>query len=108
MLPWFEGVSPVFFVSSTYTAPAEAIAAMLPEHRVWVAALYEQEIFFLSGRLVPPAGGFMMARGVTRTDLEAILATDPFRIAKLLTHNIIELAPTRWAPGLDFVAGDAS
>lgn len=91
----------MFMVTSSYEAPAEAIAAALPAHREWVAALYERGIFVLSGRLRPATGGFMLAVGVTEAELEAILATDPFRIAGLLRHTILALEPTRWASEFD-------
>jgi uncharacterized protein YciI len=90
----------MFLVTSTYAAAPEAIAAALPAHRLWVEALYDRGVFVLSGRLVPPTGGFMLARGVARDELEAILATDPFRERNLLDHAIQELQPTRWAPAL--------
>lgn len=91
----------MFLVTSSYTAPAEAIAAALPAHREWVGALYDRGIFILSGRLRPATGGFMLAIGVSRAELEALLAGDPFRIGGLLTHTIIELEPTRHAAAFD-------
>ncbi len=91
----------MFLVTSTYRATPEAIAAALPAHREWVGALYDRGIFILSGRLVPPTGGFMVAVGIARAELDALLATDPFRQASLLDHSIVELAPTRWALPFD-------
>ncbi len=91
----------MFMVTSSYAAPAEAIAAALPAHRDWVGALYDRGVFILSGRLKPATGGFMLAIGVSRDELEAILASDPFRLAGLLTHTITELEPTRHAPEFD-------
>ena len=88
----------MFMVTSHYTAPPEAIAAALPAHRAWVGDLYARGVFILSGRLKPATGGFMLATGVSRVELEAILATDPFRLAGLLTHSFVELEPTRHAP----------
>lgn len=87
----------MFMVTSTYLAPTEAIAAALPAHREWVAALYARGVFILSGRLVPPTGGFMLAIGVARDELDAILMTDPFRMGGLLVHNVTALEPTRFA-----------
>lgn len=90
----------MFLVTSTYTASADEIAAFLAEHRAWLAPLFDSGVFVLSGRLVPFTGGFMVARGIGRAALEATLATDPFRVAGLLTHTIIELEPMRAAPSL--------
>jgi uncharacterized protein YciI len=97
----------LFLVLSTYTASPEAIALVLPEHRAWVAELYDRQVFVLSGRLTPPTGGFMLARGVARAELESLLANDPFRRNGLLTHAILELTPTRWSAALASLADDA-
>lgn len=97
----------MFFITSAYSAPPERIAAALPVHRDWVGDLYDRGIFLLSGRLVPFSGGFMLAGGVTRDELDAILASDPFRLAGLLTHQIVELEPTRAAERLAFLEKDA-
>lgn len=77
---------------------------MLPEHREWLGDLYARGVFVLSGRLVPPTGGFMLARGVERKELEEILAGDPFRRDGLLTHSVIELSVTRCSPELAGIA----
>ncbi|MCW6512162.1 YciI family protein [Lichenifustis flavocetrariae] len=91
----------MFLVTSTYLASSEAIQHRLPEHRAWIDTHYANGTFFLSGRLVPPTGGFMLVRGISRDDLEGLLATDPFRLNGLLAHTIVELAPTRAALGLN-------
>lgn len=88
----------MFMITSAYRAPQPEIAAALPAHRAWIDALYARGIFVLSGRLVPPSGGFMLAIGIGRAELEALLATDPFRTADLLDHTVTELEPTRHAP----------
>lgn len=97
----------MFLITSTYSAPPDEIARALPEHRDWVGTLYERGVFVLSGRLVPPTGGFMVARGIGRADLETLLATDPFRRKGLLTHAILELSPTRSSDALISLMEDA-
>lgn len=91
----------MFLVTSRYTASPEEIARALPAHREWLSLLYDRGIFVLSGRLVPPTGGFMLARGIGRSELEALLADDPFRREGLLVHSITELSPGRWSAELD-------
>lgn len=97
----------MFIVTSRYHAPSEAIARALPAHRAWVEEQYARGIFVLSGRLVPPTGGFMLARGVTREGLDALLASDPFRLQDLLVHDVVELQPTRWIEALAELEGAA-
>jgi len=98
----------MFLITSRYTASPEEIARALPAHREWLSVLYERGIFILSGRLVPPTGGFMLAHGIGRAELEALLADDPFRREGLLAHSIIELAPSRWSAELDAVMKGSS
>jgi uncharacterized protein YciI len=98
----------MFLVTSRYTASPEEIARVLPAHREWLSLLYDRGIFILSGRLVPPTGGFMLARGIGRPELEALLADDPFRHAGLLVHSITELAPSRWSAELDTIMKGSS
>lgn len=97
----------MFFITSAYSAPPERIAAVLPAHRDWVSRLYDRGVFLLSGRLVPFSGGFMLACGVARDELDEILATDPLRLGGLLTHQVVELEPTRAADRLAFLEKDA-
>ena len=85
----------LFLVTSRYTAPTDTIDFHLVEHRAWVDTLYSRGTFILSGRLAPPTGGFMLAREISRDELESLLATDPFRINDLLEHTITELVPTK-------------
>ena len=56
----------MFLVTSTYQASNEAIQHRLESHRAWLDTHYETGTFFISGRLVPPTGGFMLARGIGR------------------------------------------
>ena len=86
--------------TSRYLAPPETIALHLAAHREWLDAIYARGLFVLSGRLATGEGGFMLARALDRAGLEAILATDPFRVAGLLTHDILELHANRWCDAL--------
>ena len=77
----------VFIVTSRYHAPSEAIARAL---------LRDAPILVLDE-----------ARGVTRADLDALLASDPFRLQDLLVHDVVELQPTRWIEALAELEGAA-
>lgn len=93
----------MFLITSTYKVPRDTIAALLPEHRLWVDALYASGVFVMSGMLNPPTGGFMLARGIAREVLDDILATDPFRIENCLDHHVTTLSPNRFHPNLAFL-----
>lgn len=97
-----------FLVTSRYTAPPETIGAHLAAHRAWLDGHYARGVFLLSGRLAAGNGGFMLARGVERVELDILLATDPFRTRGLLVHDVLELAPTRWCDALSGLEEGAS
>lgn len=97
-----------FLVTSRYTAPPDTIGAHLAAHRAWLDGHYARGIFLLSGLLHSGGGGFMLARGVERFELDILLATDPFRTRGLLVHDVLELAPTRWCAALTGLEQEAS
>ena len=48
----------------------------------------------MSGRQRPPAGGLIVAADVDRTELERIVATDPYVTEGAAEYTIIEFGPT--------------
>jgi len=50
---------------------------------------------------VPRSGGVILVRAIPRERLDALLASDPFSLAGLVTHEIIEFNPTKQHPTLE-------
>jgi uncharacterized protein YciI len=84
----------MFVVLLTYTAPLPAIDELLPDHRQWLQGHYADGTFLLSGRQEPRTGGVILARGPSRAWIEAVCAQDPFALAGLATHTVVEVLPT--------------
>lgn len=51
----------MFVLELSYTAPLEAVDALLPDHVAWLDGLYEQGVFLASGRKEPREGGVILA-----------------------------------------------
>ena len=51
--------------------------------------------------LEPRAGGVILARAESKTQIESIIANDPFLIAEVARYTIVEFHPTRAAAGLE-------
>ena len=66
----------------------------------WLEEQYARGVFLLSGRRVPREGGFILARGIDRPELDAILDKDPFKAADVAAYQVIEVAPTMAAEPL--------
>ncbi|SDP20977.1 Uncharacterized conserved protein YciI, contains a putative active-site phosphohistidine [Streptomyces sp. cf386] len=90
----------MFVLELTYTAPIEAVDAVLEAHVAWLDEQYEQGVFLASGRKNPRDGGVIIAVAETRARIEEIAATDPFVGAGVCAYRITEFAATKTAPEL--------
>lgn len=85
----------MFIVLLEYKVPLDSVDKYLESHRLFLNKWYQEKIFIFSGRKIPRIGGVILASGVRREALEAILAQDPFLINKIAEYQIIEFQLTR-------------
>ena len=85
----------MFIVILNYTAPLEEIDRHLEAHNAWLEENYAAGHFLASGRQDPRTGGLVLARAADREELGRILAQDPFGIAEVATHTVIDWRPSR-------------
>ncbi len=78
----------------TYRVPLERIDELRPAHVAYLQEHYASGTFLVSGRQRPPAGGLIVAADVDRTELERIVATDPYVTEGAAEYTIIEFGPT--------------
>lgn len=90
----------MYVISLTYHAPLAEMDMARPKHLDWLQKHYDAGLFIASGRKVPPTGGVIIAKGMAREDLDALLATDPFAMDKLASYEIIEFDPKMTCPEL--------
>jgi uncharacterized protein YciI len=82
-----------FVIEITYTAAAEQVAEVRPEHRTFLQAGYDKGWLLFSGPQVGKAGGLIVARAPSREEIQALVAQDPYHIKSVATHSIIEFDP---------------
>ena len=85
---------------SNYVRPLEEVDAHRADH---IAHLERQRAagrFVAWGRLVPPTGGFILARGMDRATVDSVLAQDPFSVAGVAEWEVREVAVSGGAPDL--------
>ncbi|KMS75124.1 hypothetical protein ACM01_10755 [Streptomyces viridochromogenes] len=90
----------MFVLELTYTAPIEAVDAVLEAHVAWLDERYEQGVFLASGRKNPRDGGVILAVAEDRGRIEEIAAGDPFVTAGVCAYRITEFVATKTAPEL--------
>lgn len=90
----------MFVVLLQYTAPESDIDAQLVDHYEWVTRHYDDGDFIAAGHRHPRSGAVIIARAMPRGRLDAILATDPFALHKLVKYEVIEFQARRTIPEL--------
>ncbi|POX45758.1 hypothetical protein C3489_33425 [Streptomyces sp. Ru71] len=91
----------MFVMELIYTAPLDAVDAVLKDHVVWLDEQYAQGHFLASGRKEPRDGGVIIAVAGDRARIEAIAASDPFVAAGVCEYRITEFIATKTAPELE-------
>lgn len=90
----------MFIVSLTYICDLTEIDRFLDEHVAYLKEEYARGHFIASGRKNPRTGGIILAKTESRTELDAILAKDPFNRNKLARYDVQEFIPTMTSEGL--------
>ncbi|MEZ0069210.1 uncharacterized protein YciI [Streptacidiphilus sp. MAP12-20] len=90
----------MFVVTLSYTAPIEQVDALIGEHRAWLDTQYAAGVLLASGAKVPRTGGIVLAGGLDRAALDALLADDPFSKGGVARYDVVEFTATKTAPCL--------
>ncbi|BDQ37169.1 hypothetical protein SYK_15290 [Pseudodesulfovibrio nedwellii] len=91
----------MFIISLTYICDLTEIDRFLDEHVAYLKEEYARGHFIASGRKDPRTGGIILAKAKSRTELDTILAKDPFHREHLAKYDIQEFIPTMTALGLE-------
>jgi uncharacterized protein YciI len=91
----------MFVLELTYTAPLDAVDALLDAHRAWLEEQYEEGHFLASGRKNPRDGGVILAVAEDRARIEEVVAGDPFVTAGVCAYRVTEFVATKTAPALE-------
>ena len=84
----------MFIITLTYCKPLSEVDRHVDAHMEWIRQGYDRGIFLLSGPRVPRVGGFILAHGIGRAELDELLAQDPFHLAGVATYDVTEVRPS--------------
>ena len=85
----------MFLLISRYLKPPEEVDRWLPAHREFLDRHYAAGHFLVSGPFVPRDGGVIVTMPMSRNEVEAILAEDPFVRERVSAYEIREMKPTK-------------
>lgn len=91
----------MFVTTLTYIVELDRIEGALPDHVAWLDRQYADGVMVISGRQQPRVGGVILWRNLSREDLEARVAEDPFVARSLATATVTEFVATKAAAGLE-------
>ena len=87
----------MFVIELIYRAALADIDAAMTAHVAFLNTHYDAGHFLVSGRKVPRDGGIIVAAGVDRDELDAIMREDPFCALGLAEFRIIEFRASQRA-----------
>ncbi|MGR3808955.1 YciI family protein [Jiulongibacter sp. NS-SX5] len=93
----------MFIINLTYTSALEKIDEFLNEHIAFLNEQYSLGNFLASGRKVPRTGGIILSNVKSKSELEKIVAEDPFHQNNLANYELTEFIPTKTCKELEFL-----
>lgn len=93
----------MFVVLLHYVQPIDAVERLLEEHRAFLDRHFASGRFIASGAQVPRVGGVILVRGMSRQQLDEVLAEDPFHRERVADYRVVEFKPTKVACGVEAV-----
>ena len=94
----------MFIVLLKFSDNKAKAGAHMDGHKAWIQRGFDAGTFLIAGGLQPNAGGGILAHGVSRAALEALVAEDPFVAEGVVSAEIHEIAPARTDDRLAFLA----
>jgi uncharacterized protein YciI len=91
----------MYVVTVTYTARLKDVDQWRPAHGEWLNDLISRQLLLVAGRRVPLVGGVYLTTDMATEELAQILATDPYVVNNVATHNVVEFTPLLVADGLE-------
>jgi uncharacterized protein YciI len=85
----------MFVLLSRYVKPLEEVDRWVAEHRAFLEKHFEAHHLLTSGPQNPRTGGVIVTHDMTRAEVEAMLAQDPFVREGVSEYEIIEFNRTR-------------
>lgn len=93
----------MFVVTLKFSENKVEAPRLMPAHNEWLRRGFADGVFLTAGSLAGGLGGAIVAHGMTRDELDARLAEDPFVADRVVSAEIIEITPARTDDRLSFL-----
>jgi uncharacterized protein YciI len=92
------------FVAIRYRYPLDRMMQTIDRHRAYLRELHGKGKMVASGPFVPREGGGILLRVDDESEIQPILAKDPFHIEQLVDATVYKWAPNIGVEDLDSIA----
>lgn len=93
----------MFVVLLKFSDNKSQAGAHMDGHNAWLKSGFDDGVFILAGSLKPGLGGSVLAHNTDLDALQERVDADPFVAENVVTSEILEIAPARTDPKLDFL-----
>jgi uncharacterized protein YciI len=93
----------MFVVLLKFSSNKGQASEFMDGHKEWIKRGFDDGVFLLVGNLQPNLGGGIVAHNTSLSDLQSRVNDDPFVAKKVVSADILEIAPSRTDERLDFL-----
>jgi uncharacterized protein YciI len=95
----------MFFVLLKFSDNKARAGQFMEGHKEWIKRGFDDGMFLLAGSLQPQLGGVIVAHRTSLPELQQRVSDDPFVAEKVVSAEILEVAPSRADERLTFLLG---
>lgn len=93
----------MFIILLKFSSNKARAGEFMAGHNAWIDRGLKAGTFLVVGSLQPSAGGAILAHGIARDQLAALVNEDPFVAENIVSAEILEIKPGRTDPRLAFL-----
>ena len=95
----------MFVVTLKFSSNKGQANLFMDGHKEWIKRGFDDGVFLLVGNLQPGLGGAIVEHQTSLPELQARVNGDPFVAEKVVSADILEIAPSRTDDRLEFLRG---
>ena len=93
----------MFVVLLRFSGNRDKAGQFMAGHNAWIKRGLDDGVFLLVGSLKPALGGAILAHNTSLADLQSRVDDDPFVAEKVVTAEILEIAPAMVDARMEFL-----
>jgi uncharacterized protein YciI len=95
----------MYVIVLDFIVPIDEVDRVAEKHKAYLEQHRASGNFLLSGRRQPRTGGVILATAATREEIDRLIQADPFHVAGVARHTVIEFRPSMAAEDLTRLIG---